>query len=277
MFKKLVYSLMVASPALSIVTIGLMGRMNADARIILAYEPVFEHKLAAYRPLVGQVQDAMRTSPKPEVVNELVQRWTAWREDGTLAVLHAQTIDDSSSEGVKGQIYKALFDLVSHGRSNAKHLGKTNPDRAADAYFKLVELLELMKYFDFDSVRRCGTEQRHMLFSIDKLNLSPMRRERFALDLKTFEEKQQALSTLSGIERVNLGIYSSQMEKELTINRVDLNLKGKKLGDEVKGRISPRGLESPAARSEVNQLIAASIQQDLLNDLDRLIESYSKS
>lgn len=224
----------------------------------------------AYRPLVEQTATALKLKPTGEQLGMIEDAWLNAKEAGKLAPLPSTALDDMTLDGPKGSIVRPVVQLSTTMRKEMSlHPKITVHDEEILRLEKAMRVLEVPKYFDFESLSLCSGEQRHDLRLLSNLQLSPDQKVQVSTFASEFLKQQ---SDISGLER-NFKNAVSAYQLKMTghsDSRKQLDLK-----DAANAKATLKSLQN---RNEVltnaylSVAMGSSSQQMLVQDLTKLAE-----
>lgn len=205
--RKLIYRLMVVAPALFLIGIGVHARTMERDFERLENDPRTESHIQAYVPLLRETaaisQNDVRV--RPGRLRQIAARWINGAQDGRLRALRPIAYEDTSTEGVKAQVFEvqsrlvALLTLAIDRDVQAHRLA----DGAQDAIAAL-ETANTLKYSDFLSLYNCANQQRNILRRAEKLlpSLAPADRTRLLEAIRTLIAEPKVLDGMANQSRL---------------------------------------------------------------------------
>lgn len=205
--RKLIYRLMVVAPALFLIGIGVHARTMERDFERLANDPRTESHIQAYAPLLLETrtvsQDDVRH--RPGRLRQIAERWIDGARDGHLRPLRPIAYEDTSTEGVKAQVFEAQGRLVALlTLAIDRDLAAHRPSDAARDAITAMETANTLKYSDFLSLYNCANQQRHILIRVQKLlpDLPPVDRARLLEATRTMIAEPKVLDGMANQSRV---------------------------------------------------------------------------
>jgi len=162
-WRKFFNELLVVSPFLLVGAITVQARTRVESYEPPRYSASMHQKVAAYCEPVRLVEDAVARGFAYVNEHEIRQIGETWRnmgQDGSLQPLLPETPDDSTREGIKGQVRKAADNLASALQYIAKRqIKEGNAYGAAKDAILSIEAIQSFKYSDLYSVGMLSVRQ----------------------------------------------------------------------------------------------------------------------
>lgn len=194
--RKFFNELSVVSPFLLVGAITVQARTRVEDYVPAQYSTTLNRKIVAYSEPVRLVETAVAMGihkADPVQIRKIAETWRAMSREGALQPLSPETADDSTREGIKGQIRKAADDLAAALQHQArKAIREGQPYAAAQDAILSIEAIQGFKYSDLYSVGMLSVRQNgafHLLDSIGpKLTESEKKSVAERLDaIRTYE------------------------------------------------------------------------------------------
>lgn len=189
--RKLVYRLMVFAPAIFLVGIGVHARGISTSYDTLANDHRTEQNILAYIPVLQASEPYASSFAKAPIerTKQIARRWIGDAEKGILNPLVPVAYEDTSSEGVKSQIFEAKGRIVrALLRDIEPSMKSGRTEDAAESAVLALKLSNVLKYSDFVSMFNCAAEQRRVMREIEPLVTK--------LDAKNQAAISEAIATL---------------------------------------------------------------------------------
>ncbi len=169
--RKLVYKLMVCAPAIFMAGLGVHARTMESDFDFVANDTATESRIQAYVPFVREAADVM-PSRNPAVwsgvARSVARDWARAAEKCDLRPLHPISYDDTSSDGVKSQVFETEARIeVSLRRAVADDLQRNDLNAATADTVLILRLANVLKLSDFASMFTGAAQQRHALQVIE--------------------------------------------------------------------------------------------------------------
>lgn len=203
----LVNKLMAVAPFVLLAGIGVQSRTYADDYQPVSSSPEHDQATLAYRDEVIATRHilAQPTSPdRTRALRRLAARWTEGAKSGRLKTLRPVAYDDTSMEGVRGDITGLTVRLT----VELTILGRREHDAgelqtAAEHYLRALRVAEVTKYFDFQSVTKGAMAQRRTVTLLTQLipSLPEDERIKVADALTELQNGQRSLSDIGILTR----------------------------------------------------------------------------
>lgn len=162
--RKFINELLVVSPFLLVGAITVQARTRVENYVPPQYSVAMNRKVAAYSEPVRLVETAVAdgfASINEHDVRRIGQTWRNMSRDGSLQPLLPETPDDTTREGIKGQVRRAADNLASALQYLAKKSAKKGDAYAAamDAILS-IEAIQNFKYSDLYSLGMLSVRQK---------------------------------------------------------------------------------------------------------------------
>jgi hypothetical protein len=187
--RKLIYRFMVLAPALFLAGIGVNARSISTEFDTVRNDSRSDAQIFAYVPYMRECQAPLRHDSESDLrlAMRTAKDWIAGAQEGKLKPLLPSAYEDTSSEGVKSQVFDAKSTLegrIISGIQDKVEAGKF--EEATRCTVTALELGEILKYSDFISLYNCASEQRRALLAIQPCvdRLSPDQRERIRIAVR---------------------------------------------------------------------------------------------
>lgn len=246
-FRKFFHELMVVSPFLLVGAITVQARTRVEEFVPAQYSSSMNRKVAAYSEPVRLVENALAkgvSHADPKELRMIAETWRNMSREGSLQPLSPETPEDTTREGIKGQIRKAVDDLSSalqyHARKQLKE-GKAFA-AALDAVLA-VEAMQGFKYSDLYSVGMLSVRQNGAYHLIEEIvpKLNERERKQIAEKVLAVRQFEKPLTELV-MAKQRVMMYADTGPNLRAANREHLDLM-MKLATAVDG-------ETPAAELE---------------------------
>jgi hypothetical protein len=204
--RRVVYQMMVISPFGLLAYIGLFARFSDDPFTFSEYGPEVHGRILAYTPFVAETNERLSRNAMPPSnhAREIATKWLKGREEEVLKSLPPISAEDSVREGIKNQAFDSKIRVLGH--LNALAYGSMQAGDQAQAVedgLLALELAEVLKYSDFLAVSLCSMEQRRVLGTLRRLDLSPELGRELRERLASLKGRQQSLDRLASLVRRN--------------------------------------------------------------------------
>ena len=169
--RKLIYHLMVLSPAMLLSSIAIESRIGYAGFDEPPVLPDTQQRITAYIDVVRLTDQVIGDGfqPSPAQVRDLAQVWIYGAQSGRLQALLPQHAEDSPREGARGQVFEARAKVLGSLQSLARSgLNRKNYLQAARDAMLAVHVAETMKYSELYLVGASSTEQRAALAQIER-------------------------------------------------------------------------------------------------------------
>lgn len=231
--RKLILRLMTIAPAIFVGGIAVHARAMLDGWEFVENDPATEKSIQAYGPFVKDTIATLRETHEPSALCALGQRWVSASKDGTLKSLVSISYEDTTSDGVKAQIFTTRASLGNAlMQACRKAVAKQDYHAAATCATTSLQLANVGKYSDFIGMYNSATEQRRTLVLVeghlkelpqsDKLALRLALKEasdtnRPLLEKMTWTQKHNYLLWRDRREFPQLSIEDSKLVSEVPV------------------------------------------------------------
>jgi hypothetical protein len=165
--RKLVYWLLVFSPAILMLAVAIDARFSEDPFTLPEDPPSQNERIAAYAEAVRTTASLINMSPRAldtRQVEQVADFWVQRLRGGYLLPLYSSSRSETIDDGVKAQIFRAKSRVCSLLFSAAvKHLKATHFRAASADLLAAVELGEAVKYADFRALTASAAHQKKCL------------------------------------------------------------------------------------------------------------------
>ncbi len=173
----IINKLLVATPFVVVTTLGLHAHHAAEPFKFVANTRARDMLVSNYIPVVRESENASKGKlliPEKKAM-ELASHWISGAKSGLLRPLTPIAVDDSSREGVKGQIVRSCMKVAeSLNLSASEHLRAGAYGLAIRDTLKSMETVQTVKFFDFASLgESCMVERRSLLLIQNSLGKLP--------------------------------------------------------------------------------------------------------
>lgn len=194
--RKFIYRLMTIAPAIFMGGLAVHARAMFDGWEFIENDTSVEAKIQAYRPLVHQAEMTLHETPSATELQKLASSWTESYANGKVVDLEPISYEDTSSDGVKSQIFSARSAVGNALLQDARHQIETRHLKVAVEDIRAaIRIANTGKYSDFVSIYNSSTEQRRAIYLLKNIfpKLSPSDRANM-LDFlhanTTFDQKR---------------------------------------------------------------------------------------
>lgn len=194
--------LLVAAPFLVMASIGAKSRSATNQYDFVACSSKQDKEISAYAPVVSATEDSVSSpmSTDPNVARRLAFRWIEGAKVGLLQPLDPCSFDDTTRDGIKGEIVRAnvsVAEVMNYAAEQDAENGKY--DKAAKDAMVAADTLEVTKFFDFASLTTCTMVQRRSLSVIHNVakKLSPDVRSQVVREVLAFRSNDDRLGQMA--------------------------------------------------------------------------------
>jgi hypothetical protein len=241
--KQLVFKSMVAMPALFLAALGAKARMEYDPFEFVSPTPKQNAAILAYRGVVLKSQPVTLdrgAQYHPEAVRKVAKEWIAEAKDGTLGALIPVSYDDSSREGVKGEIIQQCQSLSSILLTSAAiEANHGRYQESVDDSIVSLKLSHILKYSDYVSVLQFSLYERRALKLIMRSapSLTSKQGSSLLAQLADVKPSPDALSRVAASQRVmfieylrRMGVDATKIESVRPFDRHSVALPTRRFG-----------------------------------------------
>lgn len=215
---------MFASPFLLIAGVGAHARLFVDPFEPTGYSHQGQQRIFAYKDVVEHTRGAANLKLSPTDRLAIADSWIAGYKEGKLQPIFPATDDDSTQEGIRGEIFQAVSQLNESLYRQAKRAASQGDLKLAkDTLLKSLQVSEIIKYSDFTILNALRLQQTHALKKLNSLEIkSPSERKEIASSLQALLAEQRPLDNLAVLERrqyseshIRAGLESVSIEDPL--------------------------------------------------------------
>jgi hypothetical protein len=208
--RTLAYKFMALTPVIFLAGLAVHARTYTDQYQPQEQTPLEQAAITAFVPVLKETKPVLsRRGGKgsDEDLRNVADLWISSAEQGRLGPLYPVSLDDSPSEGVKGQIFSTKSLLVGRLLALSRREAQAGKaDMAATDALRAVWVAQVLKFSCYDSVHACATEQRRALELI--LDASPSLSENtyamLAGELHELKTKQRPMNMIASLARRHL-------------------------------------------------------------------------
>jgi hypothetical protein len=193
------YRLMVCAPAVLVSGIAVQSRTFEDDYLPVKMTAEQNARIEAYIPFVKEASDAAR-QPDPDLWRATATHWIDADREGKLKEVFPIAFDDVSTEGAKDSIFTSKL-ILSRRLAHFAYspIVREEPKLAAKDLVLSIQLSEVGKFSDFNTVQTSAILQRIALHSLAKIlpKLSPADLTDVRCKLVALAERQKSLDAIS--------------------------------------------------------------------------------
>jgi hypothetical protein len=165
--RTLAYKLMVATPVIFFAGLGVESRTYVDPYVPIEESSAEQAAITAYVDVMRATKPILRTRSDrvdPADLRRVADLWIQGSAKGELKPLYPVALDDTPTDGAKGQIFNAKSHLVTRLLTVAKaEAAKGNFDRAIEDADRAISVSQTLKFSCFESVHTSASEQKKAL------------------------------------------------------------------------------------------------------------------
>jgi hypothetical protein len=203
---------MTIAPAIFLGGIGVHARAMLNGWDFVENDPKTEASILRYGQFLGQIAPGLREG-HIESTRDAATKWVANYQNGTLPDLNPIAYDDTTSDGVKSQIFLAKSRLCALLSSHAtKSLQEGNSAEGMKDLTIWIKLGDAGKFSDFISLFNGTTEQRRVIYLVEKYRnkFSKDQLRTIASELDQIKHDQKAVERLTVITKHNFLTYRNR-------------------------------------------------------------------
>ena len=204
-WRRFVNELLLVSPLLFLACITVQARTRTEGFSRVEYSQGMDRKIAAYIEPVRLLERALAHGRSEATgVRRVAEVWRKEAQSGALQPLLPEFPDDSTRDGIKGQIRSAADELGSQLQRQARlEIAAGKFWQAADLAMLSIEAIQPVKYSDLYAVGVISTRQNYSLELLDECigNLDPQEKRQIAKRLEAIKRLERPLSYLVMVEQ----------------------------------------------------------------------------
>ncbi len=189
---------MVCAPAVLVSGIAVQSRTFEDEYLPVAMTAEQNARIDAYIPYVREASEAAR-QPDPDLWRETARHWIDADHGGGLKPVFPIAFDDVSTEGAKDSIFTSKL-ILSRRLAHYAYspIVREAPKLAARDLVLSIQLCEVGKYSDFNTVQTSAILQRIALHGLTKIlpKLSPADMAEVRCKLAALASSQKSLDAI---------------------------------------------------------------------------------
>lgn len=220
--RTLIYKAMVGSPVVLMALLGAYSRLSYDAYEFVSPTPKQNESILNYRPYVTEANSILKARADDvslSACRTVSKDWIEGFKSTKLVALNQISYDDSSRDGVKGEITKTWMELatVLNHASLTEARAQKYEDSAEDALL-VYQLLSRLKYSDYGSLMIGATAQRRSLRTILNISdkLKPETRSMIAREIVRLYPERESLRRLNALDKTLYKMYLDHMQVQAT-------------------------------------------------------------
>lgn len=207
------YRLMVCAPAVLVSGIAVQSRTYDDGYLPVAMTSEQNARIEAYIPFVKEAAEAAR-QPDPDLWRGTATHWIDANRSGKLTEVFPIAFDDVSTEGAKDSIFTSKL-ILSRRLAHYAYspIVREEPKQASKDLILAIQLCEVGKYSDFNSVQTSAILQRIALHGLTKIlpRLSQEDQKAARCSLVTLAASQKSLDAIAISSR---SLYKEWMHRK---------------------------------------------------------------
>lgn len=223
--RRLVYKLMVLSPALLMAGLSVRERTYVDEYLIPAQGPVDHARMNQYVPVIRETRPVLARPPSSLLMdghNDRIRRtgelWAQAADDRVLGPIHPAFYGDSIREGAKSEIFAARGTLVSYLSTLGRWEDAAgNVERALNDYLLALRVANVGKFSDLEAVASSNLQQRGPLESLGALvpAMSPAQKRFVEEQLTRHRKAQKSTDPLAVRARRQYAVYAELKGRQI--------------------------------------------------------------